>query len=129
MIGANKFLVTLTVSLAVYFISDFFFYQSMLYVLGAIIWGVFGEDIGFFSGLSIGFLMLVGSIFLFYKKHNKLLKVLAIIMITAFLYIIDFFRIEMFSMSSTNKAIALAVISKGLILSLIIYLRPKAQSR
>lgn len=125
----KKFLFILTIAIAIYFISDFFFEDTMLYVLGAVIWGVF--DVLFnvqldSVGILIGVAILILFISLFYKTQNKFVKYFAIIVIIPLLYIVDFIRMELFTISITDVytrylKIAFSILSKSLILSVILY--------
>lgn len=116
-------------ALLVYFIFDFFFEDTMLYVLGAVIWGVF--DVLFniqldFVGILIGVGILALFVLLLYKTQNKFLKYVAIIFIILLLYIVDFIRMELFSFNITDVYIrylklAFSILSKSLILSILLY--------
>jgi len=136
--GVRRFLLILSVSVVAYFISDYFFNQAMLYVLGGVIWGtfdmLFNIDLSLFSGLLIEFLILVGFSVLFYRLRNKPLKYFTIILIAGLLYIIDFLlmnvvsydpeienRIILDSSFKSSVFMAFGILSKSLVLSLIIY--------
>ena len=125
----SRFLVIFIISLIVYFISDYFFFQSMLYILGGAIWGsldaLFDLEVSVFSGILIGTVILIGFTVLFYRLRSKPLKYLVIIAIAVFLYIVDFIRIELVPIETTNIAIGINVLTKSLILSLIVYFEAK----
>lgn len=125
----KKFIIPFIISLVVYFIIDYFFFQSMLYVLGGVIWGsldaLFGLEISTLFGILIGLVILAGFTVLFYRSRSKPLKYLIIIAIAVFLYIIDFIRMELVTIQATSIAIGVNVLTKSLALSLIIYFERK----
>lgn len=134
---SKKFLFVLAIALAVYFISDFFFEDTMLYVLGGAIWGffsvVFNTEIGSVGNL-IAVVILAGAVLLLYKSQSTFFKYFAIIIIAILLYVVDFVlmnlvsydpeikgRIVLDSMFKSNAFLFFRILSKSLILSLIIY--------
>jgi TRAP-type uncharacterized transport system fused permease subunit len=133
----KKFTITLAVSLAVYFISDYFFTDSVLYLLGGAIWGTL-ENISLGFGIAIGIVLLVGSVVLYFRLRNRPLKYFALFVIAALLYILDFILLELVSfdpdiqgkiiLDSTfrsNVFLIFRILYKSLILSLIAYFEQK----
>lgn len=136
---AKRFIVILVVSLMVYFISDYFFNDAMLYLLGGAIWGILAEISGSSKdimglGYTIVFVLLVCSIVLFFRLRNQSVKYFALFMIAVLLYTFDFILLELVSydpdiqreviLDSTFKSNAFLifrVLYKSLFLSLIIY--------
>lgn len=125
----DRFLYILGLSSFVYFVFDFFLEDTMLYVLGAVLWGVPAVlfDIKLDSiGILLGVLILLLFVLLFYKTKNSLVKFLAIIFIIPLLYVVDFIRMELFPIDIEDVytryfKIVISVLSKSIIMSIIVY--------
>lgn len=125
----DRFLYILGLSSFVYFVFDFFLEDTMLYVLGAVLWGVPAVlfDIKLDSiGILLGVLILLLFVLLLYKTKNSLVKFLAIIFIIPLLYVVDFIRMELFPIDIEDVytryfKIVISVLSKSIIMSIIVY--------
>src|SRR5690606_4633360 len=125
----DMFLYILGLSSFVYFVFDFFLEDTMLYVLGAVLWGVPAVlfDIKLDSiGILLGVLILLLFVLLLYKTKNSLVKFLAIIFIIPLLYVVDFIRMELFPIDIEDVytryfKIVISVLSKSIIMSIIVY--------
>ena len=123
--------------LVVYFISDYFFTDAMLYVTGGLIGGTIKElfkGIGFVAKggiiIFIWLVLLAAIVILFYRVHNKSLKYILLLTISCLLYIVDFTFIEIIKFNiedaqTGNLNIALRVITKALVLASIVYLEQR----
>jgi len=124
----KKFLYTIITFFMVYFFVDFFFEDTILYVLGAVIWGMF--DVLFniqleAIGILIGVAILISLIFLFYKTQSGFTEYFILVFMVIFLYVIDFIRMELFSFNTINYCtryfkITVSILSKILILSIVL---------
>jgi len=125
----DRFLYILGLSSFVYFVFDFFLEDTILYVLGAVLWGVPAVlfDIKLDSiGILLGVLILLLFVLLLYKTKNSLVKFLAIIFIIPLLYVVDFIRMELFPIDIEDVytryfKIVISVLSKSIIMSIIVY--------
>lgn len=123
-------------SVAVYSILDYVFNNMMLYIMGGVVGGTIGEAfkaIGVKAGIVliclVWLVLLIGLIVLFYKLNNNVLKYLLIILIAAFLYVIDmaFAGIPYPDADAenirviSNVVIGVIILLKSLALSWIIY--------
>jgi len=129
----KRFLSILGASLAVYFISDYFFEDSMLYIMGGAIGGTIYEiskDLG--TSLApylinlIWIVLLIGVVVLFFRLRNKPLKYLTLVVIAGLLYVVDFLffsitDIEITDIATRYLSIGIRVLLKSLILTLIVY--------
>lgn len=123
--------------LVVYFISDYFFTDAMLYMTGGLIGSTIKElfkGIGFVAKggiiIFIWLVLLAAIVILFYHVHNKALKYILLFTISCLLYIVDFTFIEIIKFNiedaqTGNLNIALRVITKALVLASIIYLEQR----
>jgi len=133
MITNRKFFIFLGISFVIYFISDYFFPDAMLYITGGIIGGTVKElfkQRGNSLFIWVWLIMLLGFLFLFYRLQNKILKYISLFIITIFLYVVDFILIEIIKLEvvdlfTSNINIAMRVISKALVLATIIYFSQK----
>lgn len=114
----------------VYFISDFFFNEAMLYIMGGTILGslreLFNKKIDTLPSVLIWIALLIGFIILFYRLRNKPLKFFILVVIAALLYVADFILYEMLPYDVTNLTtkyitIALTILIKSLLLYAIVY--------
>lgn len=134
---AKKFIIALTLTVIVYFISDFFFSDFALYLLGGVIWGTI-ENMSFGFGITIGFVFLAGSIVLSFKLRNKPLRYMTLIVVSFLLYILDFFlmklvsydpnvkeRIILDSAFARNMYLAFRILYKSLIVALLFFFQEK----
>jgi len=125
---------TLFISIiSVYFISDFFFTDAMLYITGGVIGGTiedifksFGKKTGYYQSLLVWVGLLTMMILLLYRLRNKLLKFFILLLIAALLYVVDFVRMELLpinvhTITARYFVIAISVLSKSCLLYLIIY--------
>lgn len=113
----------------VYFISDFFFDETMLYIMGGAILGSlheFNKGITMLSSLFIWIAILVSFITLFYRLRNRPLKFFLLVIIATLLYVADFILYEFLPYDIINEStrhltIALKIIIKSLLLFMVIY--------
>lgn len=114
----------------VYFVSDFFFNEAMLYLMGGAIFGslheLFNKKIAILPSILIWIALLIGFIVLFYRLRNRPLKLFILVIIAALLYVADFILYELLPYDVVNAltkylTIALTVLIKSLLLYLIIY--------
>jgi hypothetical protein len=115
---------------AAYFISDFFFNEVMLYIMGGGILGSLRElsdkKIAMLPSILIWIGLLAAFIVLFYLLRSKPLKIFILLLIAALLYVVDFIRMELLPINVHTIAtryfiIAISVLSKSLLLYFIIY--------
>lgn len=115
---------------AAYFISDFFFNDAMLYIMGGAILGLLQElsdkKIAMLPSILIWVGLLGAFIVLFYRLRSKSVKVFILLLIAVLLYVVDFIRMELLLINVHTIAvryfvIAISILPKSLILYLIIY--------
>lgn len=115
---------------AAYFISDFFFNEAMLYILGGGILGSLRElsdkQIAVLPSVLIWVGLLGAFIILFYRLRSKPIKIFILLLIAALLYVVDFIRMELLPINAHTIAaryfvIAISILSKCVLLYLIIY--------
>jgi hypothetical protein len=124
----NKFSVLFIIGVVIYFISDYFFTDAMLYLTGGLIGGTIKELIKqATSGLivAVWLALLAIIIFLYYRLSSKPVKYVMLLLIACLLYIVDFILMEAINFNVVDLTtsilnIAIRVISKALILALII---------
>lgn len=127
------FFVLLGISFVIYFISDYFFPDAMLYITGGIIGGTVKElfkQRGNSLFIWVWLMMLIGFLFLFYRLQNRILKYISLFIIVIFLYVVDFIlmeiiKFEVVDLFTRNINIAIRVISKAFVLATIIYFSQK----
>ena len=132
--GTRRFIIILALCFVVYFISDYFFNNGVLYLLGGVIWGSL-ENISLTFGIILGCILLAGSTVLFFKLQKQFLKYLVLFIVAILLYIFDFILLELVSYDSdiqesrlilnsnlkSNLFLIFRILYKSLILSSIIY--------
>lgn len=113
-----------------YFVSDFFFNEAMLYIMGGTILGslheLFNKKIATLPSILIWIALLIGFIILFYRLHNKPFKFFTLVIIAALLYVADYILYEMLPYDVVNATtkyitIALTILIKSLLLYVIVY--------
>lgn len=125
MITNRKFIVAFSICFVTYLLSDIFFNDAVLYLLG----GLFGT-IAKWLGITkmfyfIWLAVLLGLIILYHKINNKPIKIVLIILLWALFYLIDAVLYEIMP-DITSKIlkyshIGLSVVLKSLALSWIYY--------
>lgn len=131
--GTKKFIIVFAISFVVYFISDYFFTNSAMYLLGGAIWGA-SKSISLNLGIIIGLVIMLGCVVLFFQSRNKLLRFLLLFVLAILLYVLDFVLLELVSYDSeiegkiildstfkSNMFLIFRILYKSLILSLIIH--------
>jgi hypothetical protein len=115
---------------AVYFISDFFFNEAMLYIMGGGILGSLRELSDKTNSMLPSVLIWIGLlavfIVLFCCLRSKPIKIFILLLIAALLYVVDFIRMELLpinvnTITARYFVIAISILSKSLLLYLIIY--------
>lgn len=122
----NKIFITFFIALLFYFILDYFFNEMMMYVMGGVILGslyeLFNKKIELLPSLLVWGALLLFVIILFYRLRNKVLSYVLIVIIAALLYVIDFAVYDILPDDiNGNWIIFVTVISKGVLLSIIIF--------
>jgi predicted ferric reductase len=105
----------------------------MLYIVGGIVGGTikvllkhFSENPNDFMTFSIWLILLINITILFFRLKYKPLKYLILIIIATLLYLFDFILLSITTIDSTDikkiySVIAIEILSKSILLSLIIY--------
>jgi len=122
MITNKKFSRILFIFIVLYFISDFFFTDAILYLVGGL-FGVLSKAVGLKSFYLVWTVTLVGFIVLSFKLKNRFAWFTTLVIIGVLLYLIDAFLYELLpdvtsktfrylhmSLSIFLKSIALALI-------------------
>lgn len=96
MITNRKFTVAFSICFLLYLLPEIFASEAMLYITGGVIGGTIGE---LFKGVSetlntifvfvIWSILLIGLLILYFKVKYKSLKILILLLIAFFLYIVD----------------------------------------
>ena len=94
---------------AAYFISDFFFNEAMLYIMGGGILGSLRElsdkKIAMLPSILIWVGLLAAFMALFYRLQSKPLKIFILLLIAALLYVVDFIRMELLPINSHDASL------------------------
>lgn len=126
----KKFIYILSVSVILYLLPEIFFHNAMLYIVGGLVGGFLKEllaisgstpnDTSVFLAWSI---LLIGSLFLYYRIQLRPLKYLNICFIFPLLYLFDFIIAEMLpeNIQGYYLITGINVITKSIALSLIIF--------
>lgn len=129
----NRFLVTVIAASALYFFLYLVLNDLFLYAIG----GALGIVVKLFSKqtnvplLIFLWVALLGTATLFYYKFkSRPVKYLFLLLVAALLYVVDFILYDIMSFDTPDRMIillniAIMVLIKGLVLSLIIYLEKK----
>lgn len=129
MIANRNFTAALAFCITIYFVSDYFFNGTVFYLIGGSM-GTVSKLIGLKNGFYLVWTtLLVGSIVLFYKSQNKVIKYTAVVIIWVLLYLIDSILYEIMP-DVTSKIIryshmGLAIFLKSVLLVWIYYRRHK----
>jgi hypothetical protein len=125
MITNRKFIVAFSICFVTYLLSDIFFNDAVIYLLG----GLFGTMAKWLGTTKIFYFIwlavLLGLITLYYKINNKPIKIVLIILLWALFYLIDAVLYEIIP-DITSKIlkyshIGLSVVLKSLALCWIYY--------
>lgn len=130
------FLCFFLTSIVIYFISDYFFNDTVLYLIGGFIGG-FAHIINIHSNMLlvvIWIIILLSFITLFNHSKNRIIKYLSLLLIAVLLYVFDLlfykiFIIEIWNLITKIFIIGVRVLSKGLILTGIIYIERQKRLR
>jgi hypothetical protein len=129
----NRFFAIFVISLIIYTLPEYFFENAMLYIVGGIVGGTikvllkhFSENPNDFMTFSIWLILLINITILFFRLKYKPLKYLILIIIATLLYLFDFILLSITTIDSTDikkiySVIAIEILSKSILLSLIIY--------
>jgi hypothetical protein len=127
MITNRKFTVAFSICFLLYLLPEIFASEAMLYITGGVIGGTIGE---IFKGVAetlntvlifaIWSILLIGLIILYFKVQYKSLKLLILLLIAFFLYIVDnLFAIIPFSETQIQqKALIIKIVVVGLSISI-----------
>lgn len=123
----NSFLIV-TIFL-IYFISDFFFNDAMLYILGGT-FGIVARALALkHMTVFIWIIFLIGAILLYYYCLNKILKYSSIVLVGVLLYLLDFVLYEIMPNIRDSKTmyihLGISILIKSTALILIIYFKNK----
>lgn len=130
----NKYFFVIIISLIVYFVSDFFFNDAILYLTGGSIaailglfLGLFNYDSSFSSVAFVWLLLLIAFIKMFYKVQKFFLVSVIVFFIGALLYILDLVLYEALQDITGRDArylnIGIRIVTKSAMLSLIVYFK------
>jgi len=122
LIISKKFAVASSVLIVLYFISDYFFTDTALYLAGGLI-GFLSNAIGLNSFFPVWIILLVAFIVLSFKLKNKFVWLATLVIIGILLYLIDACLYEVLP-DITSKAlrylhISLSILLKSAALALI----------
>lgn len=145
MMITKRFLIILAVSFVLYLIIELFFENAMLYIMGGVVGGIiqeifrsFGEEPGSNLIFSVWVILLIGLVIWYYQLQYRPLKYFFIVIIAAFLYVIDnlIAGIPVFDIEDIERAVLInkllfwvSTFSKSLFLSLIFYYGTKRKNR
>jgi hypothetical protein len=127
MITNRKFTVAFSICFLLYLLPEIFASEAMLYITGGVIGGTIGE---IFKGVAetlntvlifaIWSILLIGLIILYFKVQYKSLKLLILLLIAFFLYIVDnLLAIIPFSETQMQqKALIIKIVVVGLSISI-----------
>lgn len=122
LIISKKFAVACSVLIVLYFISDYFFTDTALYLAGGLI-GILSKAIGLKSFFPVWIILLVAFIVLSFKLKNKFVWLATLVIIGILLYLINVCLYEVLP-DITSKAlrylhISLSILLKSTALALI----------
>lgn len=127
-IASNKSLITLAIAIVFYFVSDFFFNDALLYIIGGMVAlpvkALAGNKTGDILPTVFWAVVLLGAIVLFFKAKNKVVAFIMAVIIACLLDLIDFIAYDLLPQitiaGTRNLTIVLLATVKGCVLALII---------
>ncbi|UPQ78291.1 hypothetical protein M0M57_11745 [Flavobacterium azooxidireducens] len=128
MITNKEFISIIIVSTILFFVSDYFFNDAIMYIVGGLILAIldkiFSGEIGMPLSLMIWALILMLFIYLFIRIKTKALKYSILILIGILFCVVDLLVYSFFDvrdLATSNLNIALRVIIKSVFLNVISY--------
>lgn len=133
----NKSLITLAAAIVFYLVSDFFFNDALLYIVGGTVAlpvkALGGNKTGDILPIVFWVVVLLGAIVLFFKAKNKAVAFIAAVIIACLLYIIDLIAYDLIPQITTantkNITIVLLAAIKSCALALILNVGRRYKNR
>jgi len=109
-----------------YFVSDYYFFDAMLYLIGGGMGVLIGGNFGMNTFALIWFSFLAAFILLLYKTRYRILKYFAIVLIACLLHIVNIIVYDILHINTANITagyllLAAVIIMKTLALILIVF--------